>query len=170
MLAFETDVTRTVDPFAGSYAVESLTEGVEEEARGLMAQVEDFGGAVAAIEAGFQKSQIEQSAYQVAREIDGGERTVVGVNRFTVETEDPYEPLRVDPAIEQEQAERLAKLRADRDQPAVDRALDALRSAAGGRANVLPPMKEALAARGTVGEVCNALRDVWGVYIPPDTF
>jgi methylmalonyl-CoA mutase N-terminal domain/subunit len=170
VLAHETDVTKTVDPLAGSYAVESLTDGVEEAARELMSAVEDRGGAVAAIEQGFQKNEIEKSAYRVAQEIDAGERTVVGVNRFTLADEEPYEPLRVDPEIEAQQAERLAELRKTRDAAAVERALDELRAAAGGTANVLPPMKAALAARGTVGEVCDALREVWGVYRPADSF
>ena len=170
VLAYETDVTKTVDPFAGSYAIESLTDELEAEARRLMAQVEDLGGAVAAIEKGFQKNEIEKSAYQIAREIDTDERVVVGMNRFRLDEEDPYEPLRVDPAIEAQQAERLATLRAERDQAEVDRHLVALKEAAEGTDNVLFPMKEALRARATVGEVCNALRDVWGVYSPPDAF
>jgi methylmalonyl-CoA mutase N-terminal domain/subunit len=170
VLACETDITKTVDPFAGSYAMESLTDDVERAARELMTAVEDRGGAVAAIEAGFQKDEIEKSAYRIAQEIDAQERTVVGVNRFTLEVDDPYEPLRVNPRIEAEQAERLAKLRAERDRSEVDRQLGALRSAADGTANVLRPMKAALAARATVGEVCDALRDSWGVYRPPDAF
>jgi len=170
VIAYESDVTETVDPLAGSYAVEALTDGVEEAARSLMRQVEDRGGAVAAIEAGFQKNEIERSAYRIAKEIDSAERTVVGLNRFANATEDPYEPLRVDPAIESQQAERLEKLRKDRDQSEVDRQLEAMRTTAAGTANVLVPMKAALAARGTVGEVCDALRDVWGVYEPPDAF
>jgi methylmalonyl-CoA mutase, N-terminal domain len=170
VIAYETDVTKTVDPFAGSYAVESLTDDVEAAARGLMKSVEDLGGAVAAIEAGFQKNEIEKSAYRISQEIDSGERTVVGVNRFTLDIEDPYEPLRVDPAIEAQQAERLARLRASRNDDDVEQQLDALRSAAQGTDNVLVPMKAALAARATVGEVSNALRDVWGVYQPPSAF
>ncbi|MGZ4466261.1 MAG: acyl-CoA mutase large subunit family protein [Nocardioides sp.] len=170
VIAYETDVTKTVDPFAGSYAIESLTDQLEAEARKLMAQVEDLGGAVAAIEKGFQKNEIEKSAYQIARDIDAAERVVVGVNRFRLDEEDPYEPLRVDPAIEAQQAERLAKLRADRDNGEVERRLAELKAAAEGNDNVLFPMKEALRARATVGEVCNALRAVWGVYVPPDAF
>jgi methylmalonyl-CoA mutase, N-terminal domain len=168
VLAYETDVTKTVDPFAGSYAMESLTDDVERAARDLMAAVEDRGGAVAAIETGFQKSEIEKSAYRIAQEIDAEERTVVGVNRFVLDEDEPYEPLRVNPDIEAEQGKRLAELRSTRDSGAVDRHLDALRSAADGTANVLVPMKAALAARATVGEVCDALRDVWGAYTPTD--
>jgi methylmalonyl-CoA mutase N-terminal domain/subunit len=167
VLAYETDVTRTVDPFAGSYVVESLTDDLEAATLDLMAQVEDLGGAVHAIERGFQKGEIERSAYAIAREIDGGERTVVGVNRFTTDGGEPYEPLQVDPTIEEAQARRLATLRAERFGAEVSRTLDALRTAASGTANVLDPMRDALAARATVGEVCDALRDVWGVYEPP---
>ena len=114
VLANETDLTSTVDPFAGSYAVESLTDEVEAAALELMATIEDMGGAVAAIEHGYQKGQIERAAYQVSQEIDSGERVIVGVNKHTLETEEHYEPLRVDPTIEAQQAERLAKLRAER--------------------------------------------------------
>ncbi|MCX5171082.1 methylmalonyl-CoA mutase [Streptomyces antibioticus] len=170
VLAYETDVTATVDPFAGSYAIERMTDDVEEAALALMRRVADLGGAVAAIEQGFQKSEIERSAYRIAQETDSGERVVVGVNRFRLDEEEPYEPLRVDPEIETRQTERLARLRAERDRGAVDSTLDALRKAAEGRDNVLYPMKEALRARATVGEVCGALRGVWGAYEPSDVF
>ncbi|MCL6666840.1 acyl-CoA mutase large subunit family protein [Streptomyces panaciradicis] len=170
VLAYETDVTATVDPFAGSYVIEKMTDDVEAAAVELMQKVEDLGGAVSAIEHGFQKSEIERSAYRIAQETDSGERVVVGVNRFQLDEEEPYEPLRVDPAIEAQQAERLAKLRAERDQQAVDSALAALKKAAEGEDNVLYPMKDALKARATVGEVCNALREVWGTYVPSDAF
>ncbi|MFE1320277.1 methylmalonyl-CoA mutase [Kitasatospora phosalacinea] len=170
VLAFETDVTATVDPFAGSYVVEAMTDEMEAAALELMAKVEDMGGAVAAIEQGYQKGEIERTAYRIQQEQDSGERTVVGVNRFQLAEEEPYEPLRVDPAIEAQQAQRLARLRADRDSSAVDRALSQLRKAAEGSDNVLYPMKEALAARATVGEVCDALRGVWGTYVPVDRF
>jgi len=170
VLAYETDVTATVDPFAGSYVVESLTDDVEAAALELMRQIEDMGGAVAGIERGFQKGEIERSAYAVQQQIDSGERVVVGVNRFTVDEEEHYEPLRVDPAIGDEQCARLAALRAERDQGAVDLALESVRAAARGTDNVLYPMRDALRARATVGEVSDALRDVWGLYSPADVF
>ncbi|WP_037912546.1 acyl-CoA mutase large subunit family protein [Actinacidiphila yeochonensis] len=170
VLAYETDVTATVDPFAGSYVVERMTDEIEAATVELMEKVEGLGGAVSAIEKGFQKSEIEQNAYRIALETDAGERTVVGVNRFKLDEEEPYEPLRVDPAIEAQQAERLARLRAGRDQDAVDAALAALRKAAAGSDNVLYPMKDALRALATVGEVCDALREVWGTYVPADAF
>ncbi len=153
---------------AGSYAVEALTDDVEAAARELLDKVADLGGAVAAIEQGFQKAEIERSAYRIANEIDGGERVVVGVNRFTIDAEEPYEPLRVNPAIEAEQHARLATLRAERGDIAP--LLEAVRAAARGSDNVLVPMKDALRARATVGEVADALRDVWGEYTPVDVF
>ncbi|NEA99774.1 methylmalonyl-CoA mutase family protein [Streptomyces sp. SID13726] len=170
VLAYETDVTATVDPFAGSYAIEAMTDDVETAALDLMGKVEDLGGAVAAIEHGFQKNEIERNAYRIAQETDSGDRVVVGVNRFRLDEEEPYEPLRVDPAIETRQAERLTSLRAHRDRAAVESALSALKKAAEGEDNVLHPMKSALRARATVGEVCDALRSVWGTYAPSDTF
>ncbi|HET7399816.1 MAG TPA: methylmalonyl-CoA mutase family protein [Intrasporangium sp.] len=170
VLAYETDVTKTVDPFAGSYVVESMTDDIERAALELIQQVEDRGGAVAAIEQGFQKSEIERSAYRVQLEVDNGERVVVGVNRYTVEQEEKYDPLRVDPTIEADQCARLAALRADRDGDAVAAALARLRDAARGTDNLLYPMKEALAARATGGEVAHALREVWGVYQPRESF
>jgi methylmalonyl-CoA mutase N-terminal domain/subunit len=168
VLAYETDLTSTVDPFAGSYMVEAMTDEVEALAVALMDKVAGFGGAVEAIEAGFQKREIEASAFRVAQEIDTGERVVVGVNRFSMAEEEPYQPLRVDPAIEAEQAQRLAQLREQRDGASVTAALDDLRSAARGSDNVLYPMRTALRRYATVGEVCDTLREVWGVYRPSD--
>ncbi|RII20855.1 Methylmalonyl-CoA mutase [Streptomyces sp. YIM 130001] len=170
VLAYETDVTATVDPFAGSYVVETMTDEVEAAALALMQRVEDLGGAVRAIEQGFQKGEIERSAYRIAQQTDAGERVVVGVNRYRLDEEEPYEPLRVDPAIEAQQAARLARLRAERDPAPLEAALAALKEAARGDACVLYPMKDALKARATVGEVCDALREVWGTYVPTDAF
>ncbi|QKW08778.1 methylmalonyl-CoA mutase [Streptomyces sp. NA04227] len=170
VLAHETDVTATVDPFAGSYAVERMTDDVEAAAVELMTRIEELGGAVGAIERGFQKDEIEDSAYRIAQQTDSGERVVVGLNRYSLDVEEPYAPLRVDPAIEAQQAQRLAELRATRDQAVVEATLAELRRAAEGTDNVLYPMKEALRAHATVGEVCNALREVWGTYVPSHAF
>ena len=166
VLAYETDLTAIADPFAGSYAIESMTDDVETAATELIARIEDLGGAVAAIERGFQKAEIERSAYQITRQIDAGERVVVGVNKFTTADEEAYQPLRVDPSAEQDQAERLARLRGSRDAGQWQRRIDDLRKAAAGPENVLVPLREALRAQATVGEVCDALREVWGVYHP----
>jgi len=164
VLAYETDVTATVDP------LEAMTDEVEAGARDLMGRVEELGGAVKAIEQGFQKTEIERSAYAVALGIDSGERVVVGLNRYRTDSEERYVPLRVDPGIEADQRERIAALRAGRDNAAVDKALQELTAAAQGTDNVLPPMREALRALATVGEVCGALREVWGVYTPQEFF
>ena len=170
VLAYETDVTSTVDPFAGSYVMESLTDEVEAAAQALIDRVFDFGSSVRAIEAGFQKGEIESAAYTTAQQIDSGERVVVGVNRYTIDTEEPYEPLRVDPGIEVAQKERLDRLRAERDEAEVQAALDAVARAAEGSDNVLYPAKRALAAMATIGEVCDTFRRVWGSYRPPESF
>jgi methylmalonyl-CoA mutase N-terminal domain/subunit len=171
VIANETDLTDTVDPFAGSYAVEALTDAVEAEALRLIDAVFAHGSAVAAIEAGFQKSEIERSAYETAKRIDSGEQTVVGVNAYTLNgAEAPYQPLKVDPAIEAAQVARLADHRAARDGAALDAALAAVKDAAAGTANVLYPLKTALAAGATVGEVCTALAAEWGRYVPTDNW
>jgi methylmalonyl-CoA mutase, N-terminal domain len=170
VLAYETDLTATADPFAGSYAVESMTSDIERDAEQLIAKVDELGGAVEAIEQGFQKSEIERTAYRIARQIDTGERVVVGVNKFTAGEEEPYQPLRVDPAIEQAQAARLAALREHRDAAEWARRISDLRKAASDTGNLLYPLREALRAGATVGEVCDALREVWGQYKPPDVY
>jgi methylmalonyl-CoA mutase N-terminal domain/subunit len=170
VLAYESGLTATVDPFAGSYAIEAMTDEVEAAALALIERVFSYGSAVDAIEQGFQKQEIEKSAYRIAGEIDSGERVVVGVNRFVMDDEEAYEPLRVDPAIEAAQAARLAALRSERDTDAVDTALADLGKAAQGTENVLPFMREALRLRATVGEVCHTLRAVWGVYHPVEHF
>ncbi len=168
VIAYETDLTSTVDPFAGSYAIESMTNDVEEKAIELIEEIDGRGGAVAAIEQGFQKAEIERSAYQVTREVDAGARVVVGVNRFHSDSDETYVALRLDPAIEQQQAERLTRLRRSRDSGTHRRALDDVKKVAEGTGSLLYPLRTALRARATVGEVCDALRDAWGVYKPPD--
>jgi methylmalonyl-CoA mutase N-terminal domain/subunit len=170
VLANETDLTSTVDPFAGSYVVEAMTDEIEAAAVALMERVESYGSAVDAIEAGFQKREIETSAYATAQQIDDGSRIVVGLNRYTLAEEEPYVPLRVDPSIEADQAARLEKLRAGRSAADVTAAMAALKTAAAGTDNVLYPMRAALRARATVGEVCDVLRSVWGLYRPTDRF
>jgi len=170
VLASETDLTATVDPFAGSYAIESMTNDIEDAATELMTTIEDMGGAVAAIERGFQKAEIERVAYDVTREIDSGERVVVGVNKFVSDSDEPYEQLAVNPAIEAEQAARLAEVRSRRDAAEFSRRISEVKETAEGTGNLLYPLREALRAGATLGEVCDALRDVWGIYRPPDAY
>jgi methylmalonyl-CoA mutase N-terminal domain/subunit len=170
VLAYESGLVDTVDPFAGSYVIEAMTDEVEAVANELIDRVFSYGSSVDAIEQGFQKQEIEASAYRISQQIDSGERVVVGVNRFGADEEEKYVPLRVDPAIEADQAARLARLRSERDSAAVDAALAELQKAAEGTENLLPSMREALRLRATVGEVCTTLRGVWGVYHPVEHF
>jgi methylmalonyl-CoA mutase N-terminal domain/subunit len=166
VLAYETDLAKTADPFAGSYAIESMTDDVERAVLDLMRRIEEAGGAVAAIERGFQRREIEDAAFEVARGIDSGDRVVVGLNAFTSDGEEPYEPLRMDPVLESEQIARVAEVRARRDGDKVERALSAVAAAAAGPNNVLPPIKAALTAHATLGEVCATLRTCWGSFEP----
>jgi methylmalonyl-CoA mutase N-terminal domain/subunit len=167
ILAFEAGVAETVDPLAGSYFVEALTDALEAQVRVLLSEVDALGGAVKAIEAGFPQSAIEDAAYETARRIESGDQKVVAVNAFTEEGEEEKIPvLRVDASIQREQTLRLARLRARRDGDRVETLLDAVRETATTGGNLLYPMKEALRAEATLGEVSDALRDVFGEYRP----
>jgi len=166
IIAHETGVVDTPDPLAGSYFVESLTNEVERLAWDYIRRIDEMGGAVAAIEAGFQSAEIEDAAYAWTTSVDDGTRTVVGVNRYTVDDEPEPRVFPIDPALEADQVARVRAYRAARDAAAVQPCLDALRDAARGTANLLPPMREALRAGATLGEVSDALRDVFGTYRP----
>ncbi len=164
ILAFESGVADTVDPFGGSYFMEALTDDLEAAAQELFDQVEELGGAVAAIEAGFMQGEIEDAAYSEARRQASGESVVVGVNRFESGPGEPIEVLRVDPELERGQVERLGEWR--RRRGPVDELLGAVVSTAKSGDNLLPVMKDALMAGATVGEVSDALRQVFGRYRP----
>nr|PZN35035.1 MAG: methylmalonyl-CoA mutase [Chloroflexota bacterium] len=166
IIAYETGVTATADPLAGSYAVEALTDALEARAWELIEKIDAMGGAVAAIERGWIQGEIAEAAYQHQRRIEEGAQVVVGVNRFVDETQAKVPVLKVDESVAQEQAASLARVRAERDGAAVTAALDALRAAAEGTENVLYPMRVALERMATIGEVCGVLREVWGEYKP----
>ncbi len=168
VIAHETDVAHTVDPLAGSYVVESMTDRIEAEVMAQLDEIDELGGAVAAIEQGWQKGEIERSAYDIARAVESGEQVVVGVNRFQQDEDVQPELQRVDEAIRDQQVERTAAVVAARDGDAVDRALGDLRSAATGQDNLLVPMRAALQARATLQEVCDVLRTEWGGYTPTE--
>ncbi|MFP5310261.1 MAG: methylmalonyl-CoA mutase [Actinomycetes bacterium] len=170
VIAYETDVPASVDPLAGSYLVESLTDEIEAAAQEYIDRIDEMGGAVRAIEDGFQKSEIELAAYDLAKAIDAGDQVVVGVNRFQLDEEIEPELQRVDEAVRDGQVARLAAVKEGRDAGAVGDALDAVRAAAVADDNLLRPMKDALQRRATLQEVCDVLRDVWGGYVPRDTF
>jgi methylmalonyl-CoA mutase N-terminal domain/subunit len=164
LLAHEAGGTDTADPFGGSYFVEALTDELEARARELIARVDELGGAVAAVEQGFVQGEIDEAAFRYAQEVEAGERVIVGVNRYAEAEPEQIELHRIDPEAERRQLERTARVRAERDAEAADAALAAVREAARGAENLLPPMREALRARCTVGEICNVLREEFGTY------
>ena len=164
LLAHEAGGTDTADPFGGSYFIEALTDELEAKAWGLIERIDELGGAVAAIEQGFVQGEIDQAAFRWQREVEAGQRVIVGVNRFTEGEEEAIELYRLDPAAERRQLERTARVRAERDAEDAERALAAVRETARGDGNLLVPMREALRARCTIGEICNALRDEFGMY------
>ena len=166
IIGYESGVVDTPDPLAGSYLVESLTDEVEKLAWEYIARIDEMGGAVDAIEGGFQMDEIDQSAYEYTKSIDDKERTIVGVNSFTVDVESDPTVFPVDPQLEVGQVTRLKAFKANRDQAAVQARLDDVRECAKGTANLLYPMKEALRAHATLGEVSDALREVFGTYQP----
>jgi methylmalonyl-CoA mutase N-terminal domain/subunit len=166
VIGFESGVADTVDPLAGSYYVESLTDEVERRAEAYLARIEELGGAVAAIEARFMQDEIESAAYAFAKEVDDGERVVVGVNRFADGEKEPTEVFPIDEQLQRSQMERVRRVRAERDQGAVDAALADVRAAAKGTQNLLEPMKVALSRLATLGEVSDVLREEFGTYQP----
>jgi len=166
IIGYESGIADTVDPLAGSYFVESLTDALDEAIRRIMRQVDDAGGAVAALESGVVQRMIEDSAYREAQKIETGEAVVVGVNRFTDDTDADVPVMAIDPELEREQVARLKAHRDGRDGPLVDSALATVSAAAAGDENLLPPMKEALRSGATLGEVSSALEVVFGRHRP----
>jgi methylmalonyl-CoA mutase N-terminal domain/subunit len=166
VIGYETGIAETADPVGGSYYVESLTDELERLATEYIEKVDAMGGAVRAIEAGFYQDEIHEAAFRIQQGIESGERVVVGVNRFVDEQERPIELQRIAEAETARQVDRVRELRSTRDGTAVEHALAAVSRAAGGRDNLLPPMKEALRARATLGEVSDALRAAFGEYRP----
>ncbi len=167
VIGHESGVADFVDPLAGSYAVESLTNEIETRALEYIATIEKMGGVIAAIERGYIQKEIERRAYEQQRAVEKLERIVVGVNEFTVEEEQNIDILTVDPKLERDQAERVRAVKAKRDQSATDAALAALSEAARGDAdNLLPKILDAVKAYATVGEIADALREVYGEYQP----
>ena len=164
LLAHEAGGTDTADPLGGSYFIEALTDELEVKAWELIERVDDLGGAVAAVEQGFVQDEIEQAAFRWQQEVEAGERVIVGVNRFTEGDEEPIELHRIDPAAEKRQLERTARVRSERNAQEAEAAIAAVVEAARGDTNLLVPMREALRVRCTIGEICNALRDEFGMY------
>ena len=166
ILAHESGVADTIDPLAGSYYVESLTDEVEAEARDIIDDIDDRGGMLRAVDAGYVQQEIQDVAFDRQQEIESGERIIVGVNEFEVDEEPEMDLESVDEENEQRQIDRLAEIKADRDEAAVEDALDAVADAAAGDDNVLPPVIEAVKAYATVQEICDVFRDAFGEYQP----
>jgi methylmalonyl-CoA mutase N-terminal domain/subunit len=166
VIGHETGVTHTVDPLGGSYYIESLTDEIERRVTDYLERIDRLGGAVEAIEAGFFQDEIAEAAFRIQQGIESGKRVVVGVNRFEDADEPPVEIQRIGAEEVTRQVARVRELRASRDRAAVDRSLEDVEAAARGTRNLLPPMKEALRARATLGEVSDVLRAVFGEYQP----
>jgi methylmalonyl-CoA mutase N-terminal domain/subunit len=164
ILMHEAGTTSTADPLGGAWYVEALTDELEATATELIARIDELGGAVAAIEAGWVQQQIEESAFRWQREVETGERVIVGVNRYTVAEPERIELHHLDPAIERAQRDRTAALRSSRDAVRVEATVAEVRRVAESSENLLPSLRDALAVRATVGELCGALREVWGTY------
>jgi methylmalonyl-CoA mutase N-terminal domain/subunit len=166
VLGYETGVAETVDPLGGSYYVEALTDELERLATEIIEKVDGMGGAVAAIEAGYYQDEIHEAAFRIQRGIETEERVVVGVNRFVDATAKPVDLQRISTEETARQVQRVQGLRASRDQAGVDAALSKVEETAKGARNLLPPMREALRLRATLGEVSDVLRRVFGEYRP----
>ena len=164
LIASETGVANTVDPVAGSYAIEQLTDAIEADATALLAEIDEQGGTLAAIERGAIQRQIQESAYRTQKGIDAGDRIVVGVNRYIDPDPVQFDVLRIDPQVEADQRARVAAVRASRDDAATTRALDAVGQAARGETNLVPPIITAVESHATVGEIADTLRAVFGEY------
>ncbi|MEM8861702.1 MAG: methylmalonyl-CoA mutase family protein [Chloroflexota bacterium] len=166
IIAHESGVADTVDPLAGSYAIEALTDQIEEKAWAYINTIDEMGGAIAAVEDGYVSEEIHEAAYRFQRELEAGEETVVGVNKFTTDEPMKMEVLKLDPAIEEGQRQHLANLRAHRDNGKVAELRTQLASAAASDENLMPLFVTCVENDVTLGEICHTLRDVWGEYRP----
>jgi len=168
IIGYESGVADSVDPLAGSYLVEYLTDQIEKQAAECIEKIDAVGGALAAIENGFIQNEIQEAAFQAQRNLENLEDIVVGVNKFQVKEEISLESLRIDPKIEQDQHERLAALRSSRDAQMVNDLLNKLEETANSDANLMPVIIECVENKLTLGEICNRLRKVWGEYVAPN--
>jgi methylmalonyl-CoA mutase N-terminal domain/subunit len=164
IVAFESGVADTVDPLAGSYYIENLTDEVEQEAYELMAKIDAMGGSVSAIEQDFIQNEIARSAYEYQRKIESGEKIIVGVNKFTIETEEPVPGFKIDDSIRQVQIEKLEYLRRNRNPARCDSILQELNDKAAGEENIMPAVLEAVENNCSLGEIADTLREVYGEY------
>ncbi|RPH83452.1 MAG: methylmalonyl-CoA mutase, partial [Desulfobacteraceae bacterium] len=169
LIAYETGVTETVDPLAGSYYIEHLTNTIESQAADYIRRIDELGGAASAIEQGFVQREIQESAYRYQKAVEQGERIVVGLNKFQVQEPKPTGLLRVDPAVRVRQMEKLQRLKEKRDNGAVQASLADLKKAAQGEENLMPLILRAVRSYATLGEICDTLREVFGEYTAVST-
>jgi methylmalonyl-CoA mutase N-terminal domain/subunit len=164
VIAHESGVADTADPLAGSYAIEELTTEIGSRAEAYLKKIDAMGGTLRAIETGYIQREIQEAAYRYQRAVESQDAIVVGVNKFQVDEEEPVSTLRIDPALESAQVERVRALRARRDQDRCERSLTSLDEAARSEANLLPHILGSVESYATVGEISNRLRKVWGEY------
>jgi methylmalonyl-CoA mutase N-terminal domain/subunit len=164
IIAHESGVAGVIDPLGGSYAVEALTNRIEEEATRYIEKIDALGGAVAAIEQSYQQREIQEAAYRYQKAIESKDQVIVGVNAYQEEKEPPFDIHRIDPALEEQQKRRVAGLRGKRDAGRAREALAALRDSAGGKDNVVPRILDAVKAHCTLGEINGAMQEVFGRY------
>jgi len=164
IVAYESGVANTVDPLGGSYYLEAMTDQIEHEAEEYIRRIDELGGMTGAIETGYVQTEIQRSAYRFNQELESGRKTVVGVNRFTVDEEPPTDILRIDPRVQKDQVQSLQEVRRRRSKEEVERTLGALKSAASGQNNLMNPILECVRAYATIGEICATLRSEFGEY------
>jgi methylmalonyl-CoA mutase N-terminal domain/subunit len=169
LIAYESGAANTVDPLGGSYYLEQLTSQIEEHAQKYISEIDKMGGAVAAVEQGYIQKEIQDSAYTYQKAVEAGEEVVVGLNKFQDEELPPKNLLRVDLGIQESQVTRLKQLKAERDNMAVGSAVERLKKCAQGSDNLIPPIMEAVKCYATLGEICDALREVFGEYTAVST-
>jgi methylmalonyl-CoA mutase N-terminal domain/subunit len=167
IIAHETGVTATADPLGGSYFLEALTDQVEEAAWAYIRKIDDLGGMVAAVEAGYPQREIAEASFRFQQQVEGGERIIVGVNDFVVDEEPTIPTLKIDPEVERRQIDRTRRVRAGRDTTQVEQRLEALRDAAEGAENTMDCILECVRAYATLGEVCDVFRRAYGEYREP---
>jgi methylmalonyl-CoA mutase N-terminal domain/subunit len=167
ILAHESGVANTVDPLAGSYFVEKLTCELEEEALEYIRKIEEIGGMVPAIEKGYPQREIQEAAYRYQKQVESGDKFIVGINKYADDEPVPIDILRIDQAVEDEQVERLRKLRESRDSDMANRSLENLQKAANGNENLMPFILDCVRAYVTLGEICGALKEIFGEFVEP---
>jgi len=170
IVAEESGATNTIDPLAGSYFVEAMTNRIEEQVMEYIKEVDEMGGTLTAIDKGFIQKEIQQSAYRFQKEIESGERVYVGINKYTMEDSPHSNLLSVDIKVGENEADKLREMRANRDAAKLKTTLENLRKDSSENKNVMPAVIEAVKANATIGEICNVWRDVYGEYKPQQFF